>query len=159
MRCENGPRLWSSGESSWLQNGDVLRFLWGTNWIYLCYVGEIRPPLWSSGHGYRSKGPGSIPGATRFFSVVVDLERDSLSLVSTVKELLGRKSSGFCLETLEYERRYPSRWPRSNLYLQKLALTSPTSGSCSVRIVCSRTQARVFRLSFLVVKTCGGGEI
>jgi hypothetical protein len=24
-------------------------FLWGTNWIYICYVEESRPPLWSSG--------------------------------------------------------------------------------------------------------------
>jgi hypothetical protein len=27
-----------SGQSSWLHNGDVLCFLWGTNWIYICYV-------------------------------------------------------------------------------------------------------------------------
>jgi hypothetical protein len=32
-----------------LQNGDVLCFLWGTNWIYVCYVEESRLPLWSSG--------------------------------------------------------------------------------------------------------------
>jgi hypothetical protein len=31
------PPLWSSGQSSWLQNGNVLCFLWGT-WIYICYV-------------------------------------------------------------------------------------------------------------------------
>jgi hypothetical protein len=45
------PPLWSSGQSSWLQNanGDVLCFLWGTNWIYICYVEESWPPLWSSG--------------------------------------------------------------------------------------------------------------
>jgi hypothetical protein len=47
------PQMWpplrSSGQSSWLQNGDVLCFLWGTNWIYICYVEESRPPLWSSG--------------------------------------------------------------------------------------------------------------
>jgi hypothetical protein len=41
--------LWSSGQSAWLQNGDVLCFLWGTNWIYICHVEENRPPLWSSG--------------------------------------------------------------------------------------------------------------
>jgi hypothetical protein len=41
--------LWYSGQSSWLHNGDVLRFLWGTNWIYICYVEERRPSLWSSG--------------------------------------------------------------------------------------------------------------
>jgi hypothetical protein len=34
------PLLWSSGQSSWLQNGAVLCFLWGTNWIYIC--------VWSS---------------------------------------------------------------------------------------------------------------
>jgi hypothetical protein len=34
---------WSGGQSSWLQNGDVLCFLWGTNWIYICYVEESRP--------------------------------------------------------------------------------------------------------------------
>jgi hypothetical protein len=37
---ENRPPLWSSGQSSWLQNGDVLCFLWGTNWVYICYVEE-----------------------------------------------------------------------------------------------------------------------
>jgi hypothetical protein len=41
--------LWSSGQSSWPHNGDVLCFLWGTNWIYIYYVEESRPPLWSSG--------------------------------------------------------------------------------------------------------------
>jgi hypothetical protein len=34
--------------------------------------------------GYRSRGPGSIPGA-------VDLELGPLSLVSTTEELLGKK--------------------------------------------------------------------
>jgi hypothetical protein len=43
------PPLRSSGQSSWLHNGDVLCFLWGTKWIYVCYVEESRPPLWSSG--------------------------------------------------------------------------------------------------------------
>jgi hypothetical protein len=46
---ESRPPLWSSGQSSWLQNGDVLCFLWGTNSIYIFYVEESRPPLWSSG--------------------------------------------------------------------------------------------------------------
>jgi hypothetical protein len=43
------PLLWPSGQSSWLQNGDVLCFLWGTKLIYICYVEESWPPLWSSG--------------------------------------------------------------------------------------------------------------
>jgi hypothetical protein len=48
-KYKSRPPLWSSGQSSWLLNGDVLCFLWGTNWIYICYVEESRPPLWSSG--------------------------------------------------------------------------------------------------------------
>jgi hypothetical protein len=39
--------------------------------------------------GYRSGGPGSIPGATK--KKVVGLERGPLSLVSTTEELLDRK--------------------------------------------------------------------
>jgi hypothetical protein len=37
------------------------------------------------------------------------LERGPLSLVSTIEEVLGRKSSGFGLENLEYGRRDPLR--------------------------------------------------
>jgi hypothetical protein len=40
--------------------------------------------------GYRSGGPGSIPGTTRKKNVV-GLERGALSLVSTTEELLDRK--------------------------------------------------------------------
>jgi hypothetical protein len=78
--------------------------------------------------GYRSGGPGSIPGTTRFSGkeTVVGLERGPLSLVSTTEELLGRKNSGSCQENREYGRRDPSRWPRGTLYPQKLAIISPT---------------------------------
>jgi hypothetical protein len=46
--------------------------------------------------GYRSGGPGSIPGTTRFSKkkkrkTVVGLERGTLSLVSATEELLDRK--------------------------------------------------------------------
>jgi hypothetical protein len=34
--------------SDWTQ-WHVFCFLWGTNWIYICYVEENRPPLWSNG--------------------------------------------------------------------------------------------------------------
>jgi hypothetical protein len=40
--------------------------------------------------GYRSGGPGSIPGTTRK-TKVVGLERGLLGLVSTTEELLDRK--------------------------------------------------------------------
>jgi hypothetical protein len=39
--------------------------------------------------GYRSGGPGSIPGTTR--KKIVGLERGPLSLVCTTEELLDRK--------------------------------------------------------------------
>jgi hypothetical protein len=64
----------------------------------------------------------------------VGLELGPLSLVSTIEELLERKSSGSCLESREYGRRHPSRGPRGALYPEKLALTSPTSGGRSVGI-------------------------
>jgi hypothetical protein len=76
----------------------------------------------------------------------VGLERGPLSLVSTIEELLGTKSSDSDLESREYGRRDPSRWPRGTLYPQKLALTSPISGGRSVGIVRSRTQATEFSL-------------
>jgi hypothetical protein len=40
--------------------------------------------------GYRSGGPGSIPGTTRK-GKIVGLERGPLNFVSTTEELLGRK--------------------------------------------------------------------
>jgi hypothetical protein len=46
---ERKPPLCSSGQSSWIHNGDVLCLLWGTNWVYVCYVEESKPPLCSSG--------------------------------------------------------------------------------------------------------------
>jgi hypothetical protein len=70
---------------------------------------------------------------------VVGLERGSLSLGSTIEELLERKSSDSGLEMWEYTCRDPSRWPRGTLYPEKLTLTAPTSGE-----VRSRTQATEF---------------
>jgi hypothetical protein len=74
----------------------------------------------------------------------VGLERGQLSLVSATEELLGRKSGGSVLENREYVSRDPSRSPRGTLYLQRLALTSPTSGGRWVGIARSLTQATEF---------------
>jgi hypothetical protein len=71
----------------------------------------------------------------------MSLEWDPLSLVCKIEELLERKSSDSGVEIREYGIRDPSRCPRDNLYPQKLALTSPTSGGRSVGIIRSRTQA------------------
>jgi hypothetical protein len=65
-----------------------------------CFYGlVVRVP------GYRSRGLGSIPGATRFFWEVVGLEQGPLRLVSITEELLERKSSGSGLESREYDCR------------------------------------------------------
>jgi hypothetical protein len=76
------------------------------------------------------------------------LERGSISLVSTIEELLKRKSSGSGLENREYGHRDSSRLLRGILYPQKLALTSLTSGGRPVGVVRSRTQATEFSFSF-----------
>jgi hypothetical protein len=110
--------------------------------------------------GYRSRGPGSIPGSTRFFLEVVSLELGQLSLVSAIEKLPERNSSDSGIENQEHGRRDPSRWPRGNLYPQKLTLTLPTSGGRSVGIVRSRTQATelfiyiyIWNIYFICVST------
>jgi hypothetical protein len=47
-------------------------------------------------------------------------------------------------ESRKYGGRDPSPWLRGNLYPQKLAVTSPTSGGLSVDIIRSRTQVMEF---------------
>jgi hypothetical protein len=55
--------------------------------------------------GYISRGPGFDSQHYQILWEVVGLERGPLSPVSTIKELLGRKSSGPGLEMGEYGRR------------------------------------------------------
>jgi hypothetical protein len=50
---------------------------------------------------------------------VVGLERGPLALLSTIEELLERKSNGSGQENRDDGRRDPSRWPRGTLYTQK----------------------------------------
>jgi hypothetical protein len=89
--------------------------------------------------GYRSGGPGSIPGTTRN-KKVVGLEWGPLSLVSTTEELLDRKVAA----PVQNPRIRPqgsvtlTMW--HPLSAKKLAITSPTSSGRSVGIVLSRTQ-------------------
>jgi hypothetical protein len=109
-------------------------------------------PLWSSGqssylHIQRS---GFDSRRYQIFWEVVGLERGSLSLVSKIEELFGRKSSGSGLENQEYGHRDPSRWPCGTLYRQTLVLISPPSGGRSVGIVRSRTQATEFVVCLFV---------
>jgi hypothetical protein len=90
----------------------------------------------------------------QIFCEVVGLERGPLSLVSTMEELLERKSSGFGLESREYCRGDTLRWPRHALYPQKLVLTRPTNGGRSVGIVRLRTRAKEFSFRFSISSLC-----
>jgi hypothetical protein len=88
-------------------------------WYFCYFVIQLfilcRPPLWSSGQSFWLKIQRSEFDSRRYqiFWEVVGLERGPLSLVNTTEELLGRKSSGFDLESREYGRRKPTRWPPS----------------------------------------------
>jgi hypothetical protein len=73
----------------------------------------------------------------------VGLELGSLSLVSTIEELLGR-NSGSGLENRVYGRGDTLRLTRDTLYPQKLTLTSPTSGDRSIGIVRLRAKDTEF---------------
>jgi hypothetical protein len=48
---DEGLLLWSSGQTSWLQNGDVLCF-YEVRTEFVCYVEESILPLWSSGKSF-----------------------------------------------------------------------------------------------------------
>jgi hypothetical protein len=80
------------------------------------------PPLWSSGQSswLQIQRSGFHSRPYQLFWEVVGLKRSLLSLVSTIEELLGRKSSGSSLESREYCSRDPLRWPRGTVYPQKL---------------------------------------
>jgi hypothetical protein len=60
-------------------------------YIYICYVEESRPPLWSSGQSswLQIRRPG-FDSRHYHKKKVVSLERGPLSLVSTIEKLLDR---------------------------------------------------------------------
>jgi hypothetical protein len=127
----------SSGQSSWLQNGDVVCFLWGTNWIYICYIGESRPPLWSSGQSswLQLQRSGFHSRRCQIFWEAVGLERGPLNLVSTTEELLERKVSGSGLENREYDLGIRHADHAAPSIRERFALTSLTSDGRSVGLV------------------------
>jgi hypothetical protein len=99
--------------------------------IFLVYPSKdtvARHRVRSSVPGYRYRSPGFDSRRYQIFKEVVGLERGPHSFVSTIEELLERKTSGSGLEIREYGREDLSRLPPDTLYPRKLALTSPTSG-------------------------------
>jgi hypothetical protein len=79
----------------------------------------------------------------------VGLERGPLNLVSTIQEIFRRNSGDSGPENREYGPGDPLSWPHDTLCPQKLALTSPTSGGCSVGVV--RSRAKVTHFGFFFV--------
>jgi hypothetical protein len=124
--------------------------------MFLC----LWPSLWSSCQSswLQIQRSGFDSRRYQILWEVVGLERGPLSLVSIIEELLERKSIGSGLEIREYGRRDQSRWPRGTLYLQRLALTSPTSDGRSVGIDRSRTQATEFFLAFFSSVSIGSRD-
>jgi hypothetical protein len=78
------------------------------------WLHNINLDMWSSGQScwLQIQRYGFDSRRYQIFREAVGLERGPLSLVSTTEELLGRESSGSCLENREYGRRDPSRWRR-----------------------------------------------
>jgi hypothetical protein len=132
----------SSGHQWGANNQGLVSWALSITELY-CGVSLTQPPLWSSGQSswLQVQRSGFDYRHYQIFWEVVGLERGPLSLVSTIEELLGRKSGDSSLENREYGRRDPLSWPRGTLYPQKLAITSPTSGGRSVGIVRLRTHA------------------
>jgi hypothetical protein len=97
-------------------------------------------PLWSSGQSswLQIQRFGFDSRHYQIFGEVVGLEWGPLSLVSTIEELTGRKSSGSGLENRDYAVGIRHADYATPLSLQKLALTSPISDGRS------RTQATEF---------------
>jgi hypothetical protein len=74
----------------------------------------------------------------------VGLERVPLSLVSTIEELLERKSSGSGLDKRDYRRRDPARRRRFTSLSTKVGTNFADKRWSSVGIVLSRTQVTEF---------------
>jgi hypothetical protein len=94
------------------------------------------PPLWSGGEIFWLQ----IQRSWVRFLALPDcvssscLERGPLSLMSTIEELLERKSSGSGIRTWEYGRRDPPRWPHDTLSAK---VGSNFADKCQSLIQCS----------------------
>jgi hypothetical protein len=115
---------------------------WEVCFCFLIIIFKCWLPLWSSGQSswLQIQRFGFDSWRYHIFWEEVGLERGPLSFVSAIEELLGRNSSGSILENRDYVHRDPSCWPPDTHYPWKLVLTSLTSGSHSVGIVCPRTK-------------------
>jgi hypothetical protein len=74
--------------------GDSFTLLFHSKLLFVIDVFDRSCGLMGRVPGYRSRGPGFDSRRYQISWEVVDLERGPLSLVSTIKELLERKSNG-----------------------------------------------------------------
>jgi hypothetical protein len=121
--------------------------LWIKATEFVCFIiFRIQGPLlWSSGHcsWLQIQRSGVDSRRYQIFWEVVALERGPLSLVSTIEELLGRKSSGCNLEIREYGRGDPLHRSRGTPLSAKVG-TSFADKRRSLGTVRSRTKATEF---------------
>jgi hypothetical protein len=109
--------------------------------------------------GYRSRGLGSIPGASRFsekywvWNGVHSASR--VQLRSYLEEKIA--APVWKAENMAVGNHHADHMAPSNS--KKWALTSLTSGSCSVGIVRSRTQATEFSFFSLSVRNMKGNKL
>jgi hypothetical protein len=85
---------------------------------------SMAEPLWSSDQSswLQIQRPGFDFRRYQIFWQIVGLERGPLSFVSTIEGKLGKKGSGSGLESREYGRRDPSRWPRDTPLSAKVGI-------------------------------------
>jgi hypothetical protein len=107
-----------------------------------------RPSVWSSGQcpWLKMQRSGFDSQYYHIFWVVGRNGVYSVSWVSTIEELLGRKCRGSGLERREHGRRDPSSWPPNTLYTAKVGIKFTDKRGRSVGIIRSRTQATEFSL-------------
>jgi hypothetical protein len=129
MHFKYRDNYWFSGELGHMQV---------PNEIIYNFVGNWRPPMWSSGQSswLQIRRP---EFDSRHYQ-----NKKKVVVWNGVHSASWVQLRSYCLENREYGRREPSRWPRGTLYPQKLAITSPRSGGRSVGIVRSRTQTMEF---------------
>jgi hypothetical protein len=118
---------------------------------------KCRPPLWSSGQSSWLQNHRSEFGSRRYqiFWELVGLERGPLSLVSTIVELFGRKSSDSDLESREYGRR-----GSAELTPRHLSISKKVKVGCLHPVACTRSgsgfpsNATLVWIFFSVTATC-----
>jgi UDP-N-acetylglucosamine 2-epimerase len=108
--------------------------------------------------GYRSGGPGSIPGTTRKIKVV-GLEGGSLSLVSTTEELLDRKVANRSFGNVSQSKYLGTTVTNQNLIQEEIKGRLNSGNACyhsvqnllSSRLLSKNVKIRIYKTMLPVV--------